>query len=1124
MAGLTLSLMNATPAQAQEYELQVGEQQITGPAKPDDAGAWRTAMTKWRDEERERIDYDPANYERPELAWAQRNPIQPQVMVEARKLYDHKTRRYTVDRYLADVQKRYGGIDSVLIWPTYPNIGADDRNTEQMFRAMPGGWSGVKRMVEDFHRRDVHVLFPIMVWDLGTRDPGAPWAEILPEMMEDAGADGLNGDTMNAVTEDYFDNSLQRKHPLVLEPELGMGGGGWTNLAWNTQSWGYWDYTSYIPKVSVNKWLEPRHTVHVNDRWSKSKIDMLQAAFFNGTGLESWENIWSIWNQLTERDGEAIRRVAYLERRFPELLVSADWEPHTPTVQRDAVFASRWPGAHGQTLWTLVNRGTRDTSGDQITVPYDPSVRYYDVWNGVELTPRVDGDEATFAFPIEGKGFGAVLASGDRDLPKGFTAYQRTMHAWAQRPLASYSADNTVLRQRMTPIDPTSRRSHAPDGMVEIPGGAYTFGVRGTAIEGGDMPGVDVQYPWEEQPGRYHSRAMEVKPFYLDRTPVTNARFARFLDDTGYRPPDGANFLKSWNWRDRRHPAYPKGWADKPVTWVSIEDARAYADWAGRRLPNEWEWQYAAQGHDSRNYPWGNAWDASPVPETFTGRGPLPAPADVDAHPEGASPFGALDMVGNVWQWTNEFTDVHTRSAVLRGGSYYRAQGSHWYFPSDEDAYRLDHHNKYLLMAPGRDRAATIGFRTAADAREAGPGDVDDGRVVDDDAAGWRFTGWPRYTHADAYSESAHGNGGSHGQSAEYTFTGTGVDVYGWRGPNGGTVRILVDGKAVGDPESQHATTDRYHQLLGRIGGLAPGEHTVRIETDEATAADQWTMVDYLRVYGEGDAQPPAPPALSLDDEVVAAGTTVTAKATFRNESARTVTGRLGLSAAAPLKVTPAPQPFRLAPHAEVTETFRVTVPEGVPRGGRLLRAVAALDGAVDAEGWSEGADERAGGAGRDATGTTQDRVAARAGGERGSGRAEGWNTVAVLGSVDPVTAKGGRANDVDLSWAPVDPEGRARYEVHASTTRDFTPSSDTLVATTGATTYEHGGLGTEETWYYRVRATGGAGASGPYSTQASATTGSVMAVEAEALVPPTEATAPSPTRCVRVNGGDGHR
>ena len=88
-------------------------------------------------------------------------------------------------------------------------------------------------------------------------------------------------------------------------------------------------------------------------------------------------------------------------------------------------------------------------------------------------------------------------------------------------------------------------------------------------------------------------------------------------------------------------------------------------------------------------------------------------PERVDAYPGGASPFGVQDLVGNTWEYTDEFVDVHTRAAILRGGSNYKLPESSWYF---RQALELNTHNKYLLMDDAYDRTATFGFRCVADA------------------------------------------------------------------------------------------------------------------------------------------------------------------------------------------------------------------------------------------------------------------------------------------------------------------------------------------------------------------------------------------------------------------------
>jgi iron(II)-dependent oxidoreductase len=720
MKPLTGIFLTALCLMAQDTRYQADGSQIPGPGHPTADPGWRAELRqwetdraaahqdwladlrRWRHERLIRMGYDDSEYRRPELLWTQRNFIQPQMMAEERYFYDPAAGSYTVDRYLKDLENRYGGIDSLLIWPVYPNIGIDNRNQWDLTRDLPGGVPALRRMVEDFHRHGVRVFFPTMPWDTGTRDELQPYWTATARLMAEIGADGVNGDTFDGLPRAYRTASDQTGHPLAFEPEGSPRAD--EALMWNNQSWGYWKYP-FAPMVSKLKWLEPRHMINVCDRWARDKTDNLQAAFFNGVGYESWENIWGIWNQITPRDAEALRRVARLERQFADLLVSRDWEPYTPALQY-GVFATAFPGA-GRTLWTLVNRNEYDVAGEQIRLPHKESVRYYDLWNGVELRPRLSSGTAVLSFPLEAKGFGAILAVMPGNAPSGLDALLAQMRQWAEVPLRSLSHEWKFLPQRMVEIQPAKASGAPPAGMLRVPAGEFQFQVTGIEIEGFNWVGVDVQYPWEDAPRRGHRRLLSMKSFYIDRYPVTNADFKKFLDAARYHPKDDHNFLRDW-----RNGIYPEGWADKPVTWVSLEDARAYAAWAGKRLPHEWEWQYAAQGTDERLYPWGNSWDERAVPSPYKGRD-LPGPANVDAHPSGASPFGVMDLVGNVWQWTDEFVDEHTRAAILRGGSYYQPQGSMWYFPQ---AYRLTEHGKYLLMAPSKDRAGTLGFRCVMDA------------------------------------------------------------------------------------------------------------------------------------------------------------------------------------------------------------------------------------------------------------------------------------------------------------------------------------------------------------------------------------------------------------------------
>ena len=335
------SAMLAFSVAAQDFRYQPREQQIpppscltmhfpweggSAPCAPGTHEEWLKAINDWRTERRIRVGYSGTRYQMPALQWTQSSFIQPQMMVHDRYFYDPVAGKYTVDRYLDDLEKRYGGIDAVLIWATYPNMGIDNRNQQDMVRSLPGGVEGVRQMVSDFHRRGVRVLFPIMMWDQGTRDPGTNWPDATAQLMKEIGADGVNGDTQDGVPLAFSVAAEKVGHPLAFEPEMGPSDEA---LAWNVLTWGQYKF-QFAPTVDRYRWLETRHQVNIQGRWNRDKTDDLQYAFFNGEGWESWENVWGIWNGITPRDGEATLRMATLERGVAPFLVSSGWEPFYP--------------------------------------------------------------------------------------------------------------------------------------------------------------------------------------------------------------------------------------------------------------------------------------------------------------------------------------------------------------------------------------------------------------------------------------------------------------------------------------------------------------------------------------------------------------------------------------------------------------------------------------------------------------------------------------------------------------------------------------------------------------------------------------------------------------------------
>ena len=141
--------------------------QINSPG-PDGFEPWLASLKAWRVSCRKELAYNDSVYDVPSLRWARTAYIQPQMHPYDRYFYEPAA-GYTVDRWLADLDERYGGIDSALVWPTYTNIGLDDRNQFDLIRAMPGGVPAIRAFVDRLHAKGVKVLWPYNPWDTGTR-------------------------------------------------------------------------------------------------------------------------------------------------------------------------------------------------------------------------------------------------------------------------------------------------------------------------------------------------------------------------------------------------------------------------------------------------------------------------------------------------------------------------------------------------------------------------------------------------------------------------------------------------------------------------------------------------------------------------------------------------------------------------------------------------------------------------------------------------------------------------------------------------------------------------------------------------------------------------------------------
>ncbi len=684
-------------AEAAAYQFDPTPDIIKAPKNPALWPEFRKQLAEWREKKRGELNYFDALYQRADFAWVPGSYVCYFLMLNDERFYDATSGRYLVKKWLAACQRDFGGVDSVVLWHAYPRIGLDDRNQFDFYRDQPGGLTGLRAVVDELHRAGVRSYIDYNPWDKGTRREAKGDIDMLCEIVAALDVDGIFLDTMKEGAAD-FRKMLDAIRPgVVLEGEISLP---MERIADHHMGWAQGFKDSEAPGVVRNKWFERSHQLHHVHRWGHDRTEFFQTAFMNGTGTMLWDNVFGSWVGYSPREKSILRSMLPIQRCFTALFSGEQWTPLVPTNNAE-VFASLWEG-NGLRLWTLVNRATREIKVELPNIELKNDERLWDL---------VFGTEVKFArTTIRPRGIGCFVAARTEALGNDFDKFIARQFATDQAANWDWKFPNEV-QTKLKPVAPTRAYAPAkvPGGMAVIPSGTYKYDVRFCIRECGwyeSDPNTIERFGYNLHQFRNQKSDVVLPAYAMDLTPVTNAEFAAFLKASRYQPKQKDNFLKHW-----RNGAPVGGHEDHPVVYVDIADARAYATWAGKRLPTEVEWQFSAQGGDGRKYPWGNQ-EPKPNDGLCNGFGTDTTP--VKQFPAGRSPFCLYDLCGNTWEWTeSERSDGINRFSILRGGSHYQAAGSHWYM--DGGPQEVSFACKYLLQWPGLDRCATVGFRCVVD-------------------------------------------------------------------------------------------------------------------------------------------------------------------------------------------------------------------------------------------------------------------------------------------------------------------------------------------------------------------------------------------------------------------------
>lgn len=732
-------------------------------------GNWQKGL-KLMFQNRMLYDVEPGTFnnvlfERDDLKWMQHSYLNQAMMAWDHNFYDSQKEKYTLPEFIKMNNEVLGGAEIYGLWPTWPTLGLDQRNQWDLFRTMPGGIKKLNELAGLTHSNHSHFFIAFNPWDTSTRveDP----YEGMSKMVKEIDADGVVLDCSGASSEELRNAADKGKKGVIMYSEgmavpkdmQGIVSGRVHNALY------------YCPMLNLNKLIKPDFAIFRVVEVGKERIKReYNLSLFNGYGTEN--NLYSPGRPYwLDEQWNYLARILMTQRENALNFTDFGFTPLINT-RLDSVFVNEWPHKD-KTIYTILNLRPQGVYDPLFEVTTDTDFHFVDLWNHEETSfEKQNGKEYIVAdleafskkwLGTNNEGSVGVIAQFKKQLHTSFilpadelTFYSdngKFIRIWAGMPgyqgthkdfstekqtirlldefgrsegkfvVQLFDQDDQIIDENIISFQPASARlisiekpttssKTTPEGMVKIPSGEFIMKEK--------LGDSFIPYPetlcWD---------SCDVSAFYMDIHPVTNVQFKRFLDATSFQPTDKENFLKHW-----KNGKIVKGDEHKPVIYVSYEDAKAYADWAGKRLPTELEWQYAAQAGDpDREWPWGKDTtiqkEAVFVTNTLTvenlqgvdsafcnpGNGKY---EEIGKYPKGVNPWGLEDLVGSVWQLTNDVYDDGSYTFImLKGGSYFKAKDSWWYVQGGPQP--LTYRQKLLRVSQGFERNATVGFRCVKD-------------------------------------------------------------------------------------------------------------------------------------------------------------------------------------------------------------------------------------------------------------------------------------------------------------------------------------------------------------------------------------------------------------------------